>query len=290
VRSGFVPVVGRPNVGKSTLINAIVGTKVSITSDRPQTTRAAIRGILDREDLQIVFVDTPGVHRPRTALGSRLNGIVAGAMSDADAVVLVIDGTGSVGPGDRLIAERLRHTDTPVVCVVNKTDAAGPARTLERLAEAAEWDFAAYVPVSGLTGQQVGAVVEELARLLPEGPRYFPTGMPTDQREEFIISEAIREKFLSRLRDELPHSLAVVVDDLEHRDDGLLAVSARVVVERDSQKGIVIGKGAGLLRDAGTEARVELEARLGRAVHLDLRVVVEKDWQERPGIIERLGL
>jgi len=290
VRSGFVPVVGRPNVGKSTLINAIVGSKVSITSDRPQTTRAAIRGILDREDLQIVFVDTPGVHRPRTALGSRLNGIVAGAMSDADAVVLVIDGTGSVGPGDRLIAERLRHTDTPVVCVVNKTDAAGPARTLERLAEAAEWDFAAYVPVSGLTGEQVGAVVEELARLLPEGPRYFPAGMPTDQREEFIISEAIREKFLSRLRDELPHSLAVVVDDLEHRDDGLLAVSARVVVERDSQKGIVIGKGAGLLRDAGTEARVELEARLGRAVHLDLRVVVEKDWQERPGIIERLGL
>ena len=290
MRSGFVPVVGRPNVGKSTLINAIVGSKVSITSDRPQTTRAAIRGILDREDLQIVFVDTPGVHRPRTALGSRLNGIVAGAMSDADAVVLVIDGTGSVGPGDRLIAERLRHTDTPVVCVVNKTDAAGPARTLERLAEAAEWDFAAYVPVSGLTGEQVGAVVEELARLLPEGPRYFPAGMPTDQREEFIISEAIREKFLSRLRDELPHSLAVVVDDLEHRDDGLLAVSARVVVERDSQKGIVIGKGAGLLRDAGTEARVELEARLGRAVHLDLRVVVEKDWQERPGIIERLGL
>ncbi|MEX2323679.1 MAG: GTPase Era [Acidimicrobiia bacterium] len=290
MRSGFVPVVGRPNVGKSTLINTIVGTKVSITSDRPQTTRAAIRGILDREDLQIVFVDTPGFHRPRTALGSRLNSIVTGSLADADAVVFVIDGTGSVGPGDRLIAERLRHTGTPVVCVVNKTDAAGPARTLERLAEAAEWDFAAYVPVSGLTGEQVEAVVEELAQLLPEGPRYFPTGMPTDQRDEFLISEAIREKFLSRLRDELPHSLAVVVDDLEHRDDGLLAVSARVVVERDSQKGIVIGKGAGLLRDAGTEARVELEAKLGRPVHLDLKVVVEKDWQERPGIIERLGL
>jgi GTPase len=285
-----VPVVGRPNVGKSTLINAIVGTKVSITSERPQTTRAAIRGIFDREDLQIVFVDTPGVHRPRTALGSRLNDIVTGSLSDADAVVFVVDATGSVGPGDRLIAERLRTAGRPVVCVVNKTDAAGPARTLERLAEAAEWGFAAYVPVSGLTGDQVGVVVEELAELLPEGPRYFPPGMPTDQRDEFIISEAIREKFLSRLREELPHSLTVVVDDLEHRDNGLLAVTARIVVERDSQKGIVIGKGGTLLRDAGTEARVELEARLGRPVHLELRVVVEKDWQERPGMIERLGL
>jgi GTPase len=277
-------------VGKSTLINALVGTKVAITSPRPQTTRTTIRGILHRDDLQVVFVDTPGIHRPRTALGTRLNRVVTASLADADAVVFVIEATGAIGPGDRLIAERLREAEARVVCVVNKIDAAPRADVGDRLAMAGEWNFAAYVPVSAATGENVGLVVDELAPMLPEGPEFFPAGMTTDQTEEFLVSEIVREKFLARLREELPHSLAVVVDDLETLDTGVTRVVARLVVEKESQKGIVIGKGGTLVRDAGTEARAELEVRLGTRVHLDLRVTVEKDWQERPGIIERLGM
>lgn len=277
-------------MGKSTLINALVGTKVAITSPRPQTTRTTIRGILHRDDLQVVFVDTPGLHRPRTALGARLNGVVTASLADSDAVVFVIEATGGIGPGDRLIAERLREAETPVVCVVNKIDAAPRADVADRLAMAGEWDFAAYVPVSAATGENVALVVDELASMLPEGPEFFPAGMTTDQTEEFLVSEIVREKFLARLREELPHSLAVVVDDMETLDNGVTRVGARLVVEKESQKGIVIGKGGSLLRDAGTEARAELETRFGTRVHLDLRVTVEKDWQERPGIIERLGM
>jgi GTPase len=285
-----VPVVGRPNVGKSTLINAIVGSKVSITSPRPQTTRNTIRGILDGDDVQIVFVDTPGIHRPRTALGERLNALVAASLAEADAVVFVIEATGSIGPGDTLIAERLRAADAPVVCVVNKTDAAGHADVGERLAVAGEWGFAAYVPVSALEGANVGVVVDELASLMPEGPSYFPPGMPTDQTEEFLIGEIIREKFLARLREEMPHSLAVVVGEVTAEPNGVTRIEARLIVERESQKGIVIGKGGGLIKEAGTDARRELEAMLGTRVHLDLRARVEKDWQQRPGVIERLGM
>jgi GTPase len=285
-----VPVVGRPNVGKSTLINACVGSKVSITSPRPQTTRNTIRGILDRDDLQIVFVDTPGIHRPRTALGERLNAIVAGSLPDADAVVFVIEATGGIGPGDRRIAGRLAEAGTPVVCVVNKVDAARYDAVGERLALAGEWGFEAYVPVSALESTNVELVVEELAGLMPEGPRFFPRGTPTDQTEQFLIAEIIREKFLARLRDELPHSLAVVVEEITPQPNGVTRIDARLIVERDSQKGIVIGKDGDLLKEAGTEARAEIEAKLGTRVHLDLRVRVEKDWQQRPGVIERLGM
>ena len=290
MKSGFVAVVGRPNVGKSTLVNALVGEKVAITSPRPQTTRRTIRGILDAPDHQIVFVDTPGIHRPRTALGTRLNEVGDAALEEADAAVFVLDATGRIGPGDRLISDRLRQTETPVVCVVNKTDAGGRDDVTEQLAVAGEWDFAAYVPVSALTGENLQPIVDELVRLLPEGPKFFPEDMPTDQTEDFMVAEIIREKFLARLREELPHSLAVVVEETEVRDDGLTRIAARLIVERESQKGIVIGKGGEMIRDAGTEARHELEARLGTPVHLDLRARVEKDWQSHPAIIERLGL
>jgi len=290
VRSGFVAVVGRPNVGKSTLVNALVGVKVAITSPRPQTTRRTIRGILDAENHQIVFVDTPGIHRPRTALGERLNAVVSASLEEADATIFVLDATGKIGPGDRLIAERLGEAETPVVCVVNKTDRAGRDDVTERLAVAGAWDFAAYVPVSALAGENLQPVVEELLRLLPEGPKFFPAGMPTDQTEEFMVAEIIREKFLARLREELPHSLAVVVEESEVRADGLTRIEARLIVERESQKGIIIGKGGEMIRDAGTEARHELEARLGTPVHLELRARVERDWQSHPAIIERLGM
>ena len=290
MRSGFAAVVGRPNVGKSTLVNALVGSKVAITSPRPQTTRNTIRGVLTTDEAQLVFVDTPGPHRPRTALGERLNRLVEGTLAEADAVVFVLDGTQEIGPGDRLIAERLGAAGSSTVVVVNKTDVAAPHAVSDSLAEAGEWDFAAYVPVSALQGENLAPLVEELTALVPEGPVFFPEGMISDQPEQFLVGELIREKFLARLRDELPHSLAVVVEDMEEQENGVVRIAARLVVERESQKGIVIGKGGALIKEAGTEARSEIEAVLGTRVFLDLRARVEKGWQQRPGVIERLGL
>ena len=290
MKSGFVPVVGRPNVGKSTLVNSLVGTKVAITSPRPQTTRTNIRGVFNGDDIQVVFVDTPGLHRPRTALGARLNSVVGASLADADAVVFVIDATGKIGPGDRLIAGRLVAAATPVVCVVNKSDLAGPDEVVERLAVAGEWGFAAYVPVSALEARNLDPIVDELRAMLPEGPQFFPLDMPTDQTEEFLVGEIIREKFLGRLREELPHSLAVVVEEILLQPNGITRVIAKLIVERDSQLGIVVGKGGSLIKEAGSAARVELERRLATRIHLDLRAKVVKDWQEHPGAIERLGL
>ncbi|MBU1225720.1 MAG: GTPase Era [Actinobacteria bacterium] len=290
MKSGFVSVVGRPNVGKSTLVNALVGSKVTITSPRPQTTRNTVRGIVDADGLQVVLVDTPGLHRPRTALGERLNRLVEGSLAEADAVLFVIDATQKIGPGDRLIAERLGAAGAATVVVSNKIDAAGVDQITEQLAEAGEWDFAAYIPISALEGENLAPIMSELAVLLPEGPAYFPPGTTTDQPEELLFAELIREKFLARLRDELPHSLAVVIEDTEEQPNGVLRISARLIVERDSQKGIVIGKDGALIREAGTEARHEIETLLGTRVFLDLRARVEKDWQQRPGMIERLGL
>ncbi len=293
MKSGFVSVVGRPNVGKSTLVNALVGEKVSITSSRPQTTRNTIRGAVtgysDGEPAyQIVLVDTPGLHKPRTELGNRLNTLVYGSLSDADAALFLIDATQPIGPGDRLVAERLREAGVDVVVVVNKVDKAKDDDVVEQLVKASGWDFAAYVPVSALRGTNLEPVIEEVVALLPDGPMYFPADVKSDQSEEMLIGEIVREKFLERLRDELPHSLVVVTDDIETTEE-LTTISARVIVERSSQKGIVIGKGGSLLRDAGTEARLELERLLGGKVHLDLRVSVERDWQQTPHLLDRLG-
>jgi GTPase len=295
VRSGFVAVVGRPNVGKSTLVNRLVGHKVSITSSRPQTTRSTIRGVLTHRrssgepDWQMVLVDTPGLHRPRTELGSRLNRLVYGSLSEADATVFVIDATGPIGPGDRLIAERVAEADAPIVVAVNKVDAAARGEVIAQLTAAAEWDFAAYVPVSALEGDGIEDLVSELAPRLPEGPLYFPEDQWSDQPEALVIAEIIREKFLERLRAELPHSLIVRVEDIDERDDGLVTIHADVIVERKSQRGIVIGKGGSLLQLAGSEARHELESLLGAKVNLQLQVSVEKDWQRRPVLLDRLG-
>jgi len=290
VKSGFVAVVGRPNVGKSTLVNALVGAKVAITSSRPQTTRNTIRGVLTTPEAQVVLVDTPGLHRPRTALGERLNRLVEGTLAEADAVAFVLDATQRIGPGDRLIAGRLREAGATTVVVVNKVDAADRDAVEAQLAQAGDWDFAAYVPLSALRGENLAPLLAELVALLPEGPAYFPPGTTTDQPEELFIGELIREKFLARLREELPHSLAVVVEGIEDQPGGVVRVEARLVVERESQKGMVIGKGGALLREAGSEARVEVEALLGARVFLDLRVRVEKEWQRRPELITRMGL
>jgi len=281
VKSGFVVVVGRPNVGKSTLVNTMVGSKVAITSPRPQTTRNAIRGVVTdsagpEPEYQIVLVDTPGLHKPKTELGTRV-------------ALFLIDATMPIGPGDRLIAERLVESDADVVVVVNKIDKASRQATMVQLIEAADWPFQDIYPLSAINGDGVAELVEELVRRLPEGPRYYPEGMTTDQPESLVIAEIVREKFLGRLRDELPHSLTVRIEEMDQRENGLIDIKADVVVERKSQKGIVIGKGGSLLQKAGTEAREELETILGSKVNLMLHVVVEKDWQRRPQLLDRLG-
>ncbi len=294
MRSGFVSVVGRPNVGKSTLVNALVGRKVAITSHRPQTTRNTIRGVVtdadgDPPSWQMVLVDTPGLHKPRNELGDRLNRLVYGALADADVIAFLLDARQPIGPGDRRIAERLAKDRSKVVLLVNKTDRFSKEKIAAHLMEAARWDFAAYVPISALRGENLGAVIAEISALLPEGPRYFPPGAVSDQPDSFFASEVIREKFLAGLRHELPHSLLVAVEDFFVREDGLVTVAAKLVVESGSQKGIVIGKGGARLQEAGSAARRELESFFGAKVFLDLRVVVEKKWQRRPVLLDRFG-
>jgi GTP-binding protein Era len=287
--SGFVSVVGRPNVGKSTLVNALVGQKVAITSPRPQTTRNTIRGVATSGDIQLVLVDTPGLHKPRNVLGERLNMLVYGSIAEADAVLFVLDAGQPIGPGDRLIAERLAESGSPVVVAVNKTDQASNDEVLSQLATAGEWDFAAYVPISALKGEGVDVLRSEVEPLMPEGPFFFPPDMHSDQPDRLLAAELIREKYLGRLREELPHSLAVVVDDIEERDNGALFIPASIYVERNSQKGMAIGKGGALIKTVGAEARKELERLFGVPVFLDLRVKVEKDWQRKDESLDRMG-
>lgn len=289
-RSGFVAVVGRPNVGKSTLVNALVGGKVAITSDKPQTTRSAIRGVLDLEGAQVVFVDTPGYHKPRTLLGERLNEVVRAAWSDVELALFVVDGRSGVGRGDERVAADLAKEHTETFCIVNKIDVMRPpgiAAALDAASRLGEFDE--FVPVSARTGEGVDLVRDLVMERMPEGPMFFPAGTRTDQPPPVFVAELVREKLLARAREELPHSIAVVTEDYEERDDGLLEIRARVFVERDSQKGIVIGKAGETLKAVGTEAREEIEVLFGRKVFLELRVKVEKDWQRRAHALERLG-
>lgn len=289
-RSGFVAVVGRPNVGKSTLVNALVGDKVSITSNRPQTTRSAVRGILDLPDAQIVFVDTPGYHKPRTLLGQRLNDVVRRAWAEVDVVLLVVDARAGVGTGDARVAKDLEATQAPVLCAVNKIDVAKRAGTAAALTAAEKLgSFEEFVPTSARTGEGVELLSKLLVERLEEGPMYYPEGTRRDQPPPVFVAELVREKLLKRTSEELPHSIAVVTEELIERDDGLLEIYSRVLVERESQKGMVIGKGGRLLKEAGTEARLEIEVLFGRRVYLDLSVRVERDWQRRSHALDRLG-
>jgi GTPase len=291
-RAGFVTFVGRPNVGKSTLMNALVGEKVAITSSKPQTTRHAIRGIVHREDGQIVIVDTPGLHRPRTLLGQRLNDLVAHTLSEVDLIALCIPATDKVGPGDRYIVESLeRYPRATKIAVVTKTDAADPSVIAERLLEVNELaDWATIIPVSALEGDQLELLMDQILALLPESPPLYPADSNTEQTDEVRIQELIREATLEGVADELPHSIAVTIDEMNEREDGLLNIFANLWVERDSQKGIIIGKGGQKLKDIGQRARAEVEAFLGRRVHLAIQVKVSKEWQRDSKKIDRLGL
>jgi GTPase len=295
-RSGFVCFVGRPNTGKSTLMNALVGAKVAITSNRPQTTRHAIRGIVHREDFQIVLVDTPGLHRPRTLLGKRLNDLVRDTYGEVDVIGLCIPADEPTGTGDRWIVQQIRAVapQTPLVVVVTKIDKVPKAKVAEQLTAVSELvgDAAAdIVPVSAVTGNQIDVLIEVLAAKLPPGPAFYPEGELTDEPEEVLMAEFIREAALEGVRDELPHSLAVVIDEVSPRPDrdDLIDVHAILYVERDSQKGIVIGKGGERLRDVGTAARAQIEKLLGTKIYLDLRVKIAKNWQRDPKQLGRLG-
>ena len=294
-RSGFVCFVGRPNTGKSTLTNALVGAKVAITSDRPQTTRHTIRGIVHRENFQIILVDTPGLHRPRTLLGQRLNDLVKDTYSEVDVIGLCIPADEKIGPGDRWIAEQIRAIapKTTLVVVVTKADKVSKDRVAAQLVAVSELagPDAEIVPVSAKTGDNLDVLTEVLAAALPPGPAFYPDGELTDEPEEVLMAELIREAALEGVRDELPHSLAVVIDEVSPREgrDDLIDVHAILYVERDSQKGIVIGKGGARLREVGTAARIQIEKLLGTKVYLDLRVKIAKNWQRDPKQLGRLG-
>lgn len=290
-RAGFVSIVGRPNVGKSTLANALVGEKMAITSSKPQTTRRTIRGIVHRPHGQLVLVDTPGVHRPRTLLGERLNEMVSATLAEVDVIALCVPADEKVGPGDRFIVDTIAaFPKSKRVALVTKTDQASRQQVAERLIEVdqlAEWD--ALIPVSSVSGHQLETLVDELIRLMPESPPLYPESDRVVDDDDSRISELIREAALEGVRDELPHSLAVTINERETRDDGLERIFANLVVERDSQKSIIIGKGGQRLKDIGIAARQEIEKMLGRPAFLSLHVTVQKDWQRDPKKLGRLG-
>jgi GTP-binding protein Era len=277
VRTGFAGLVGRPNVGKSTLVNRILGSKVTITSDKPQTTRLRIRGVLNRADAQVVLVDTPGIHKPRTALGERLNDLAAGSITDVDVVLLVIDATASLGRGDLFVARQL---PSDAIVVVNKIDIASPAQVLAQLQAAAKLELAEYHPVSAVTGEGVDDLVSTVVARMPEGPAYYPTDVAVDVPEAVWVAELVREQLLVHAREELPHSIACQVTEWEWP-----RIRCEILVERESQKGIVIGRGGAVLEAVGRAVRAQLEP----GAYLELFVKVDKDWQRRPRALERLG-
>jgi GTP-binding protein Era len=297
-RSGFACFVGRPNAGKSTLTNALIGSKIAITSSRPQTTRHAIRGILNRPDAQLIVIDTPGLHKPRTLLGSRLNDVVRETWAEVDVIGFCVPADTPVGRGDEFIVNELRSVAhrTPVFGVVTKTDKAEPEQIAARLTELTKlMEFAEIVPCSAQSGYQVDLVADLLVGRLPEGPQLYPDGELTDEPEETLVAELIREAALEGVRDELPHSIAVLIEEMvpvegrHPKQAPVLNVHANIYVERSSQKGIVIGKGGERLRQVGTDARRQIEALLGTKIFLDLHVKIAKDWQRDPRQLRKLG-
>ncbi|HEX3813359.1 MAG TPA: GTPase Era [Mycobacteriales bacterium] len=290
-RSGFGCLVGRPNVGKSTLTNALVGAKIAITSQRPQTTRHAVRGIVHRPDAQLVVVDTPGMHRPRTLLGERLDDVVRTTWAEVDVIGCCLPANEQTGPGDRFILNELRETRTPVIAVVTKTDLVKRAALTEKLLEISTLaDFAEIVPVSATTGDQVELLADLMIARLPAGPRLYPDGELTDEPELVMIAELIREAALEGVRDELPHSIAVTIDEMNPRENSdLVDIFATVYVERPSQKAIILGKGGSRLKEVGTNSRRQIEALLGTRTYLNLHISVLKDWQRDPRHLRRLG-
>ncbi len=289
-RSGFIAIIGRPNVGKSTLLNQILKEKVAIVSDKPQTTRTRILGVKNFPGAQMVFLDTPGIHKPKYKLNERMVKTALDSLAEADVILFMVEAGESPGGGDRFIMERLKGIKKPIFLLINKVDLVKKDSILPLIAEYVKmFNFAEVFPISALTGENVDRLAEVALKYLPEGPQYFPEGVVTDQPVKFIISEIIREKILERTREEIPYSVAVVVEEAkEDPDKGIISIRALIYVERDSQKAIIIGKGGSMLKDVGTVARTEIERLLGSKVFLELWVKVKKDWRKDERIISEI--
>lgn len=289
-KSGFVAIVGRPNVGKSTLMNQVIGQKIAIMSDKPQTTRNKIHGVYTTDDLQIVFLDTPGIHKPNSKLGNYMMKAAESALSEVDAVLFLTDVSEELGGGDRYIIERLKSVKTPVFLVLNKIDKITPDAMLPVIDK---WrklhDWSEIVPVSALQGNNVNALLEQVGKYLGEGPMYYPADQVTDHPEQFVCAELIREKILQMTREEIPHSIAVEIESMGKADNGVVNIGAVIYVERDSQKGIIIGKSGSLLKEIGKQARTDMERLLGSKIFLELWVKVNKDWRNRESVLKSLG-
>ena len=290
-KSGFVAVIGRPNVGKSTLINHIIGQKIAIMSDKPQTTRSRIQCIFNMDDAQFIFLDTPGIHKPKHKLGEYMLKAAEGTLKEVDVIIFVVDATEKFGGGENYIIERLRTTNKPVILAINKIDLIEREQTLPIIANySSKYEFAAVIPISALDGSNVDNLILEAKKYLPEGPQYYPADMVTDQPERLIIAELVREKILHLTEDEVPHSIAVDVDEMKQRNNGDTYIRATIYVERDSQKGIVIGKNGAMLKKIGQLARPEIEMLVGTKVFLDLWIKVKKNWRNSLGAIQNFGL
>ncbi|WP_102691297.1 GTPase Era [Rummeliibacillus pycnus] len=290
-KSGFVTIVGRPNVGKSTFLNNVIGQKIAIMSDKPQTTRNKVQGVYTTDDSQMIFIDTPGIHKPKHKLGEFMLKVSKNALREVEAIMFMVNATQKLGAGDKYIMEMLKGTKTPVFLVVNKIDAVHPDELLQIIESyKAEFEFAEIIPISALQGNNVEHLLDTIKKYLPEGPQYYPADQVTDHPERFIIAELIREKVLHLTRDEVPHSIAVEIEKIA-KDEGkdLVRINASIIVERDSQKGIVIGKRGALLKEIGTRARKDIETLLGSKVYLELWVKVQKDWRDRASQLRDYG-
>lgn len=289
-RSGFVAIIGRPNVGKSTLMNHLIGQKIAIMSDKPQTTRNKIHGVYTTNDTQIVFLDTPGIHKPQSKLGNYMMQTAESALREVEAALFLIDASEGLGGGDRFIIEQLKKVKTPVFLVMNKIDKVEPEQLLPMITQYNELhEFAEIIPISALKGNNVETLLEQLTRYLPEGPQYYPADQITDHPEQFVCSELIREKILHMTREEIPHSIAVTIEDMRVKENGVVYIGAVIFVERDSQKGIIIGKKGDLLKEVGKQARKDIEALLGSRIYLELWVKVKKDWRNQERVLKDLG-
>ncbi|HHY21430.1 MAG TPA: GTPase Era [Bacilli bacterium] len=290
-QSGFVAIIGRPNAGKSTLLNNIIGQKIAIMSDKPQTTRNKIQGVYTTNDSQIIFIDTPGMHKPKHRLGDFMMKVANNTLNEVDLILFVIDAEEKFGPGEQFILDRLANIDTPVFLVINKIDKIEPEKLFDLISRYKErFDFKEIVPVSALNGNNVTTLLEQITHYLPEGPQYYPTDQVTDHPERFVVAELIREKALHLTREEIPHSIAVVIEQMKKREDSdVVYVGATIIVERSSQKGIVIGKQGSMLKEIGKRARTDIEALLGTKVFLELWVKVQKDWRNRAAQLREFG-
>ena len=289
-KSGFAAIIGRPNVGKSTLLNAVVGQKIAIMSDKPQTTRNRIQGVYTAEDAQIIFLDTPGIHKPKTKLGSHLNQVAESALNEVDVILFLVDAEAGIGRGDRYIIEQLKRVKTPVILVLNKIDKVGRDALLPLIDRYRQLhDFAEIIPISALNGDNVDTLLKEIIERLEEGPPYSPPDQVTDHPEQFICAELIREKVFHLTEEEVPHSVAVYIESMQARPNGVVHISAVIVVERESQKGILIGKNGSMLKEIGRRARQDIERLLGSRIYLELWVKVKKDWRNQELALRELG-